>query len=64
MRKLRKLVLPEWRAPMIKTLTSRSVYEEVEKMDENDQTTHLNGVGSFLLRTLLGPLTVLTMLLA
>ena len=61
-RNSRKDVLPEFVVPTMRMLVVRLVSDGSK--EDNWRATHLKGVGSFLLRTLLGLLMVLTALLA
>jgi hypothetical protein len=62
-RKFRNEVLPEFRVPMTRMLF-RKIQYYVGYQEVDRELAYLNGVGSFLLRTLLGLLIVLTALLA
>jgi len=55
--------LPEFRVPMTRMLF-RKIQYYVGYQEVDRELAYLNGVGSFLLRTLLGLLIVLTALLA
>lgn len=61
-RNSRKDVLPEFVVPTMRMLVDSTCQRWI--MGCNRRATHLKGVGSFLLRTLLGLLMVLTALLA
>jgi hypothetical protein len=62
LRKLRKEVLPDDRAPIMRILREVSFNSMFARVRHSE--THLNGVGSFRLLTLRGLLMVLTALLA